>query len=132
MQNIQKDPARARRPLNAWFDVRRKRLGSWAFAVNRLTGIGLTLYLFLHLGILSTLLRGAAGWDDFVELARSPLFLTLDVVLIFGMIFHGLNGVRVALVGMGVGARSHRALFWVLMAIGALILLASTILVFTI
>lgn len=131
MQNVQKDPARARRPLQAWFDVRRKRVGTWAFALNRLTGIGLTVYLFLHLAILSTLLRGAEGWNDFVELASHPLVLTLDVVLIFGMLFHGLNGVRVALVGMGVAVRSHRTLFWVLMAIGAVLLVVSTFLVFT-
>jgi succinate dehydrogenase / fumarate reductase cytochrome b subunit len=131
VQNVQKDPARARRPLQAWFDVRRKRVGTWAFALNRLTGIGLTVYLFLHLAILSTLLRGPEGWNDFVELAKHPLVLTLDVVLIFGMLFHGLNGIRVALVGMGVAVRRHRTLFWGLMALGAVLLVVSTILVFT-
>jgi succinate dehydrogenase / fumarate reductase cytochrome b subunit len=111
--------------------VRRHNLGSWAFALNRLTGLALTVYLFLHLVVLSTLLQGEAGWNDFLALARSPWFLLLDVILIFGILFHGLNGIRVALVGMGVGARQHRRLFWALMAIGALLLLISAWKVFT-
>ncbi|MCA9937236.1 MAG: succinate dehydrogenase, cytochrome b556 subunit [Anaerolineales bacterium] len=133
MQNVQttEETIRPRQPLRAWFDVRRRRLGSWAFAINRLTGLGLVLYLFLHLAVLSTLLQGEAGWDRFLQLARSPLFLLLDVVLIFGILFHGLNGIRVALVGMGVGARSHRALFVTLMIIGFILLVISAWKVFT-
>lgn len=121
-----------RAPLRAWFDVRRDRLGSWAFALNRLTAIGLTLYLIIHLAVLYQLAQGEAAWDSFLKLARSPIYLLLDVVLIFGLLYHGLNGIRVALVGMGVGARNHRTLFWVLIGIGALLLLVSAYLVFTI
>ncbi len=125
-------PRRTQSPLKAWFDVRRGRLGSWAFALNRLTGLGLTLYLFIHLAVLSQLAGGPERWDAFIRLARSPFFLSLDVLLIAGLLFHGLNGIRVALVGMGVGARYHRTLFWGLMAIGAILLIVSAWLVFTI
>lgn len=134
MENAKRldDKARARNPLQAWFDVRRDRLGTWAFALNRLTGIGLTVYLFLHLGVLSLLAQGPEAWDSFLALAHNPFYLILDIVLIFGIIFHGLNGIRVGLVGMGIGARSQRTLFWILMAIGLVLLLVSAWLVFTI
>lgn len=134
MQEIRttQDQVRPKRPLLAWFDVRKRKVGSWAFALNRLTGIGLTVYLFLHLAVLSTLLQGEAGWNQFLAIAKSPWFLMLDVVLIFGILFHGLNGVRVALVGMGIAARSHRQLFWLLMLIGAVLLVVSAWMVFTI
>lgn len=118
--------------IRAWFDVRRDRLGSWAFALNRLTGLGLTLYLFLHLGVLFLLSRGPDAWAGFLELARSPLYLLLDVVLIFGLLFHGLNGIRVALVGMGIAVHNHRTLFWTLIGIGAVLFVISVYLVFTI
>jgi succinate dehydrogenase / fumarate reductase cytochrome b subunit len=121
-----------RNPIRAWFDVRRDRLGSWAFALNRLTALGLTLYLFIHLGVLFLLSRGPDAWDDFLALAKSPLYLLLDVILIFGLLFHGLNGIRVGLVGMGVAVRSHRTLFWALIGIGALLFIVSVYLVFTI
>ena len=121
---------RPKRPLTAWFDVRGHKTGSWAFALNRLTGIGLALYLLIHLVVLSTLLRGEAAWDDFVALAKSTPFLLLDVVLIVGLIFHGLNGVRVALVGTGIAAGKQRVLFWALMAIGVVLTVAAAVLVF--
>lgn len=124
--------ARRKRPFRAWFDVRGDRLGSWAFALNRLTALGLTLYLFIHLAVLSLLAQGETQWDAFLQVARSPFYLFLDVVLIFGLLFHGLNGIRVALVGMGIGARQHRVLFWVLSAVGLALLVASAWLVFTI
>lgn len=125
------DAVRPKRPLRAWFDVRKKKIGSLAFALNRLTGLGLVLYLFLHLGVLSLLLQGEDGWDEFIRLARTPLFLSLDVILIFGILFHGLNGIRVALVGMGISVRNHRQLFWVLITIGLVLLVISAWLVFT-
>lgn len=129
MQDVQtiQDTVRPKRPLKAWFDVRRHRVGSWAFALNRLTGLGLALYLFIHLGVLTILLQGETAWDDFVALAKSPFFLALDVVLLIGLVFHGLNGIRVGLVGMGFGIKSQRRLFWILMVIGFIIMLAGGI-----
>jgi succinate dehydrogenase / fumarate reductase cytochrome b subunit len=132
MQNAQEslNEVRPKRPLAAWFDVRGHRTGSWAFALNRLTGLGLTLYLFIHLAVLTTLLQGEAAWDDFISLAKSPFFLLLDVVLIVGLMFHGLNGLRLALVGTGIAAGKQRGLFWTLMAIGALVTIAAAVMVF--
>ena len=128
---LSQEKVKPKRPL-AWFDVRHNRLGYWAFALNRLTGLGLTLYLFIHLVVLYRLAQGESRWDDFVDLARSPFYLALDIVLLFGILFHGLNGIRVALVGMGVGIHRHRTLFLVLMGLGLLLLLVSAWRVFTI
>lgn len=113
-----------------WFDVRGRRVGGWAFALNRLTGLGLVLYLLIHLFALSLLVRGEAAWDAFIRLMKSPPVLALDGVLLFGLLFHGLNGVRLTLVGLGIGVREHKTLFWVLMALGGLLLLWGGVLVF--
>ncbi len=125
------DKVRSRRPLRSWFDLRRRRIGSWAFALNRLTALGLSLYLFLHLGVLSILLQGDSAWNDFVALVKSPLFLILDVVLLFGLIFHGLNGIRVTLVGLGFITEKQRSLFWGVMVVGILLLFIASWLIFT-
>lgn len=121
---------RPKRPLNAWFNVRRRKTGSWAFALNRLTGIGLSLYLFIHLGVLTILLQGEAAWDNFLDMAKSTPFLILDVILLIGLVFHGLNGVRVALVGTGIAADKQLSLFWILMAVGVLLAAVGGVLVF--
>ena len=106
-----------------WFDVRRRKAGMWAYALNRITGIGLVVYLYLHLGVLSMLIRGQSAWDSFVALARSPFYLALDVILLAGILIHGLNGLRLAFTGLGFSVGAQKALFIILMVIGAIILL---------
>ncbi len=109
----------------AWFDVRRGRTGHWAFSLNRITGIGLVFYLYLHLAVLSLLLAGPASWDGFLHLATTPIFLGLDVLLIAGIVIHGLNGLRVALIGTGLVPDRQKALFYTLMTLGAIVVIYS-------
>lgn len=122
-------PAR-RRGFVGWFDPRGRRLGGYAFILNRLTGLGLVVYLFLHLGILSLLVQGPGAWDTFVDIALSPPFLALDVVLLTGMLIHGLNGIRVGLVGLGLVASRQKALFIAAMVIAALVALVGALRIF--
>jgi succinate dehydrogenase / fumarate reductase cytochrome b subunit len=121
-----------RRGIAGWGDPRGRRLGGWAFILNRLTGLGVLAYLFLHLIVLSLLARGPSAWDGFVSIAASPLFLCFDVVLIFGLLFHGLNGIRVTLVGFGLVVDRQRAMFVALMIIGAIALVVAAIHIFTV
>jgi succinate dehydrogenase / fumarate reductase, cytochrome b subunit len=114
-------------PASGWFDPRGRALGGFAFSLNRLTGLGLVFYLYLHLGVLSLLLRGEGSWNDFIGLATSWTFLSLDVLLIFGILYHGLNGIRVALVGSGLVADRQRALWWSLGVIGTIALIAASL-----
>ena len=118
------------RTAGRWFDVRRRKLGMWAYALNRITGIGLVVYLYLHLGVLSLLAHGQSSWDSFVSLARSPYYLALDVLLLAGILIHGLNGLRVALTGFDIGVRAQKTLFGVLMLVAAVALVAATLKIF--
>ncbi len=53
------------RRAGRWFDLRRRRMGMWAYALNRITGIGLVVYLYLHLVILSQLLGGPGSRSQY-------------------------------------------------------------------
>ena len=122
-------PAR-RRGIAGWFDPRGRRLGGWAFALNRLSGLGVLAYLYLHLMVLSTFARGPEAWNSFVAFASNPLVLVMDVVLLAGLLLHGLNGIRVSLVGMGVVASRQKALFIALMVIAVLVLAIGAVRIF--
>jgi succinate dehydrogenase / fumarate reductase, cytochrome b subunit len=113
----------------AWFDPRRG-TGHLAFSLNRITGLGLVFYLYLHLGVLSLLLGGADGWNGFLEVATLPAFLGLDVLLVFGLLVHGLNGTRLVLVGSGFVPNRQKAMFWALMAFGGIVLAYTALHVF--
>jgi succinate dehydrogenase cytochrome b subunit len=114
-------------PASGWFDPRGRALGGFAFAVNRITGLGLVFYLYLHLAVLSLLLRGEHAWGDFLRIATSGAFLGLDVILLFGLLYHGLNGIRVALVGTGVVPNRQKALWWSLGVIGTIALIGGAL-----
>lgn len=125
------DPQPRPRRIWQWGDVRQRKLGMFAYILNRLSGLGLTLYLFLHMVVLSMLAQGPAGWDPFIEIVKAPWFLLLDVVLLFGLLIHGLNGLRVTLNGFGIGVRAQKPLFLVLMAIAAVAGVVGTWSIFT-
>jgi len=119
-----------RRGFLGWFDPRGRRLGGLAFIVNRLTGIGLVVYLYAHLAILSLLVQGPNAWDTFVDIALSPPVLVFDVVLLAGMLIHGLNGIRVGLVGLGLVASRQKALFIAAMVIAAFVTFVGALRIF--
>lgn len=120
-----------KRVLSGWFAPWKRSLGTWGFVLNRVAGLGLVAYLYLHLVVLSKLLRGPEGWNAFIILSKSPGYLILDVILIAGILGHGLNGLRVALIGTGVLVRWQRQLFYGLMTIALILLAIGGVLVFT-
>lgn len=122
-------PARLRAAAR-WFDVRHRGPGTWAYALNRITGLALVGYLYLHLAVLSLLARGPGSYDRFVDLVRSPLFLVLDLVLIAGWLIHALNGLRLTIVGLGFGVRAQRTMLILATGAGLVALVVSAVLIF--
>ncbi len=118
------------RRVGGWFDFAKRSLGMWGFVLNRVAGLGLVLYLLIHLVVLSLLIRGPAGWDAFIAIARTPVFLTLDVILLAGIIGHGLNGLRVALIGNGLLVRWQHVMLIILGVLGVGLLVVAAVLVF--
>lgn len=107
-----------------WFDPRYRSLSTWGFILNRITALGLTLYLFLHLVILGKLAQGPEAYDAFIELAHSPVILVGELLVIAAGLIHGLNGIRIALNSFGIGVTRQKEIFLSLMAvaiIGAII-----------
>lgn len=97
---------------SGWVEPRGRGHGGRALALHRVTGLVIVLYLYLHLGVLSMLLIGRSAWGSFLSLVTSKGFLALEVVLIATVLFHGLNGIRVALVGSGIAVSRERAMLW--------------------
>ena len=108
--------------------ARGRHLGSVAFLTNRVTGLLLIAYLYLHLGVLYLLTEGSGSWASVLNLFKNDWFLALESLLILFILVHGLNGLRLALVGTGVGARHQRAWFtavaWVSVGLYVVVVLA--------
>jgi succinate dehydrogenase / fumarate reductase, cytochrome b subunit len=94
-----------------WFDPRNRSISTWAFILNRITGLGLTLYLFIHLIALSQLAIGQEAYYSFISLVHSPLFKMAEMLVIAGGLIHGLNGIRVGMTSLGIASNQQKAIF---------------------
>jgi len=103
-----------------WFDPRHHQPGTWAFILNRVTALGLTLYLALHLVALSQLAMGPQAYDNFIVLAKTPVIKVGEMLVIAAGLIHGLNGIRIALSSFGIGVRNQKQIFAGLMAVAAI------------
>jgi len=97
--------------------------GSFAWFTHRLTGVALTLYIFLHLYVLSNL-RDPASYEALMRMTRTPLVKLMEAGLLALVISHGLNGLRLTLLDTGVPTKAQKILFWTAFAVGAVIFVA--------
>ena len=109
----------APRAALGWASLRGRHLGGAAFLANRVTGLLLIAYLYLHLGVLYLLTEGSGSWASVLRLFKNHYFLALESLLILFILVHGLNGLRIALVGNGIGVRRQKAWFASAMAVSA-------------
>ncbi len=100
-----------------WFDPRSRQVGTWAFSLNRITALGLTLYLFMHLIVLGQLAQGPKAYDGFLATIKSPIFIFGEFLVVAAGIIHGLNGLRIALNSFGIAIPYQKQLFYGLMAV---------------
>ena len=114
-----------------WFNPVGRETGGWAFILNRVTALGLTFYLYLHLVILSQLATGPQAYDQFVALMRNPISISAEVLVVAAGIMHGLNGIRIVLTTFGFGVTRQKQLFYGLMALVLVIILFFTVRMFT-
>ena len=108
-------------PVNfwRWFDPRHRSISTWGFILNRITALGLTLYLFIHLIVLGKLAQGPEAYDSFLEFAHTPLVMVGELLVIAAGLIHGLNGIRIALNSFGIGVVRQKQIFAGLMAAAA-------------
>jgi succinate dehydrogenase / fumarate reductase cytochrome b subunit len=75
----------------------RPREGMIAFVLHRISGLAVLLFLSIHIVDTSLVYFHPAGYDEFMAVYRSPFFMLAEIALVAGVIYHGLNGFRIAL-----------------------------------
>lgn len=110
---------------NSEFWPTNMKTGMWAWVGHRLTGLALVAYVFLHLSFISTasMAEGGADFDALMEITSKPLFVAMDFLLVIVVIYHAMNGLRVVLFDLGIGIRRQKLVFWITMAISAVLII---------
>jgi len=74
--------------------------GQLNFVLHRLTGLGTLLFLIIHILDTSTVYFFPTLYDHAIQIYRSTPFMIGEIFLVFSVLFHGANGVRIALLDM--------------------------------
>ena len=74
----------------------RGREGQWSFLLHRLTGLGVLLFLAIHIVDTATVYFAPQFYNEVIALYRSTLFGLGEIGLVFSLLYHGINGARIA------------------------------------
>jgi len=102
--------------------VYRGRSGQWAFVLHRVTGFLVFFFLLLHIVDVSMInVRGGATYDAIHALYGNILLRLFEVGLLFGLVFHSLNGLRIVMIDFFPGAvKNQKSLFSIVLGLTAL------------
>jgi succinate dehydrogenase / fumarate reductase, cytochrome b subunit len=75
----------------------RGREGQLSFILHRLTGLGTLLFLAIHILDTSTVYFFPSLYQHAIEIYRSTPMMLGEIILVFCLIYHGVNGARIAL-----------------------------------
>lgn len=107
--------------LRQWAESARG-LGVWAWFFQRVSGVALVFYIGLHIFVIHFATAGGRiRFDEVMARLESPFFISLDLILLAVVLYHGLNGLRIVLLDFGVGVKNQAALFWWLGAAGLIL-----------
>lgn len=95
--------------------------GMTAWVLHRITGLGLVFYITLHIWVVSSLQLGPKAFETTMAFVGAPFFRFLEVGLLFAVIYHALNGIRLIAIDFFGATEKHVAWFYVLMGIGAIL-----------
>jgi len=103
--------------------VYRGGIGQWSWALHRITGVGVLVFLLLHILDTSLIILGPDHYNRIIAVYRIPVFRFLEVGLVASVLFHALNGVRIILIDCWTDlTRVHRQLFYAQMACFVLVM----------
>lgn len=73
----------------------RGREGMWTWILHRLTGLGVLLFLLIHVVETATVIYFPDLYDKFLVGYKTGLFRFAELVIFFSVLFHAVNGTRI-------------------------------------
>jgi len=99
----------------------RVRTGMFAWAMHRLTGVGLVVYLIIHVWGL-TALTDPDTFNALIAKYHSPVFKVGEFALLVAVAYHAMNGLRIVLIDFLGWSPKQKKLFWTLGAVTLVII----------
>jgi len=93
--------------------VYKGRSGQWAFVLHRITGFLVFMFLLLHVVDVSLInYRGGRLYNEVHQLYGNIFLRLFEVGLLFGLLYHALNGLRIVMIDFFPGAVKSQKNLW--------------------
>ena len=102
---------------------------SYTWAVQRVSGFVILVFLIMHLYTLSSVRSGEGFFDKTMASMQSPLIKMGEVLLLWVIFIHALNGIRLILINIS-PAINHKSLAYWFLAISVILTITSIFIVF--
>jgi succinate dehydrogenase / fumarate reductase, cytochrome b subunit len=98
--------------------------GMFAWLLHRVAGLGVLLFLLVHIVDISLLGFGPNVYNEGIALFGTTLVRLISLLLIAALLYHSFNGVRIMLVDFVPHAvRYQRSMFWAVMILTIVVFL---------
>jgi succinate dehydrogenase / fumarate reductase, cytochrome b subunit len=84
-----------------WLGGGRYGMDRYAYALHRLTGLGILAYFIMHIFVTAQRLGGPETWDNTMALFGKPVFKLGEFLVFLAFAFHGINGIRLIFIELG-------------------------------
>jgi len=84
----------------------------FSFLIQRLTGVALVFYLFMHIWSIGHIRSGEKSFNDLMKAYNSPSGHVIEYLLLLCVLFHMVNGIRIVAVDFLSMTRSQKPIFW--------------------
>jgi succinate dehydrogenase / fumarate reductase, cytochrome b subunit len=98
--------------------------GMLAWLLHRVAGLGVLLFLLVHIVDISLLGFGPNVYNEGIALFGTTLVRIISLLLIAALLYHSFNGVRIMLIDfVPQAARYQRSMFWAAMILTIVVFL---------
>ncbi|HNP55435.1 MAG TPA: succinate dehydrogenase, cytochrome b556 subunit [Gordonia sp. (in: high G+C Gram-positive bacteria)] len=102
--------------------------GMWAWVLHRITGVTIFFFLFVHVLDTAVIRINAEEYDAIINTYKTPIIGLMEIALVFCVLFHAFNGVRVILIDFwSKGPRYQRQMLWVVVGLFIIVFGAAAI-----
>ncbi len=90
--------------------------GMWSWLLHRITGLGILLFLLVHIVDISLLGFGPTVYNEGIALFGTPIVRLISLALIAAIFYHSFNGIRIIIIDFWPkGAHYQAGMFWAVM-----------------
>jgi succinate dehydrogenase / fumarate reductase cytochrome b subunit len=72
--------------------------GHWSWILHRLAGVGVFLFLLIHIVDIALIGWGPKVFNKLLFLYRAPAFRAGEVLLVGAVLYHAINGIRICII----------------------------------